>query len=1300
MKHTVTILISTFLLMALPGLTAAQNGSFQPSDERSSFQERRKSILDANTLRASYHNYGFAGRTSEDNRDELFFEFPKNTNRRYLFFKSVFTGAEVQNQQTGETMQIVVAPNFRTNPQDGSSWAKNPVFGYFNENSDELARSDRGPESPVENTWPPFWPDKMEDPVDPGWPNQWNGFFGKDIFNADQEFYYRSGDDLYTRFSQDGRFLPDSNDPSRGGLGLIMDTRVLAWTQNLISSVHFNIFEIRNDSEHDFDKVSFMLWTADWLGTPSNDRPFFDQERSIAFYTDTRPTQSPPEFDNTTLGVAGIRFLETPGNAVDGIDNNGDSDFYNAGGSRFRSINADLYGMLIESGGGFIDTRATLADEVVPPFTENDFLERQLSPGDPIVLIDGNSDRILLRYPPAEAGDVTVITQGREFLLPAGGLTVREDTAQARNFNLLDDDLDGLIDENQPSHLTLGTFRDGVVDVRPVRYINYRWSGYYQGHNGFPGFAQDANFGWAENENGEWEPVDTRRIQRGLIIPDSWIEQRMQEETAFADLINDTQESLRELYSRQPATPIFPESFFDRYFQNRFTSAPMIDESREDFFDNNQDWELADDVGIDGSEGSGARGEADGRPSSGAFTPFPGEPNIDKTDVQETDAIGITSATIAAAGALGGGRTFLPDATIWRRHMVPGAFDLLTIAEAEGQDSDQFLTSGFFPLNSGSTERFAVAITVGQTGTPTNTADLDLVTSQLESAFRAFDANYQFAIAPPPPALTAIPGNGRVTLYWDDEAEEVFDRFLERIGANPRNFEGYRIYRTTDPALADARRITDGRGNLQFLAPIAQFDLDNGIKGNHPIDISGVEFFLGEDTGIRRSYIDTDIINGRTYFYVVTAYNSGAASAGIAPSESPISLSQNPDGSFTFGSNVKRVIPSGQSAGYVGPAPLEPQRISGEATGSVFTDIIDPDRLKPDNLYRLTFTSEEVTENGDTFDRTTGYSLQNVTEGVAVFENRTDFNGESIVVDGVQLTVINDDGREQNSTASLTAQQWRADDGSEPDAIFRSESINPDHRSFLFEFDPALPPVQSEAITLEEGEEKLEIAAQSVNLRLRDAATGQPVAFAFRPSKIVAEKGVLHAGGMAAFYNPDENETYADILYILDENGEVTWQLNLEPYAHHKVFEMDAGASFVLQNNRQFNEDDVFEFFIDSSIHLPTVDADVARAGLDNIRVVPNPYVVTNVTEPRPTGANPRLRQLHFTNLPAQCTIRIFTVSGRLVQTLHVDNDIDNGRFIWDMLTKDNLDISFGVYLYHVTAPGVGETTGRFAVIK
>jgi len=52
------------------------------------------------------------------------------------------------------------------------------------------------------------------------------------------------------------------------------------------------------------------------------------------------------------------------------------------------------------------------------------------------------------------------------------------------------------------------------------------------------------------------------------------------------------------------------------------------------------------------------------------------------------------------------------------------------------------------------------------------------------------------------------------------------------------------------------------------------------------------------------------------------------------------------------------------------------------------------------------------------------------------------------------------------------------------------------------------------------------------------------------------------------------------------------------------------------------------------------------------------------------------------------------------VQTIEHYATIDNGLETWDLLTKDNLSVSYGVYIYHVEAPGIGEHIGKFALIK
>ncbi len=108
-----------------------------------------------------------------------------------------------------------------------------------------------------------------------------------------------------------------------------------------------------------------------------------------------------------------------------------------------------------------------------------------------------------------------------------------------------------------------------------------------------------------------------------------------------------------------------------------------------------------------------------------------------------------------------------------------------------------------------------------------------------------------------------------------------------------------------------------------------------------------------------------------------------------------------------------------------------------------------------------------------------------------------------------------------------------------------------------------------------------------------------------------------------------------------------------------------------------------------------------AKAALKNIAVVPNPYVVAASWEPRHiynSGRGPR--KIDFINLPAKCTIKIFTLAGYLVDIIEHNSLYENGSHSWDLLSKDGLEISYGIYLYHIDAGDIGETTGKFAVIK
>ena len=59
-------------------------------------------------------------------------------------------------------------------------------------------------------------------------------------------------------------------------------------------------------------------------------------------------------------------------------------------------------------------------------------------------------------------------------------------------------------------------------------------------------------------------------------------------------------------------------------------------------------------------------------------------------------------------------------------------------------------------------------------------------------------------------------------------------------------------------------------------------------------------------------------------------------------------------------------------------------------------------------------------------------------------------------------------------------------------------------------------------------------------------------------------------------------------------------------------------------------------------------------------------------------------RKIMFTHLPSMCTIKIFTVSGVLVDVINVNNGYDDGIAYWDLLSNEGLQVAAGMYIYHV----------------
>ena len=92
---------------------------------------------------------------------------------------------------------------------------------------------------------------------------------------------------------------------------------------------------------------------------------------------------------------------------------------------------------------------------------------------------------------------------------------------------------------------------------------------------------------------------------------------------------------------------------------------------------------------------------------------------------------------------------------------------------------------------------------------------------------------------------------------------------------------------------------------------------------------------------------------------------------------------------------------------------------------------------------------------------------------------------------------------------------------------------------------------------------------------------------------------------------------------------------------------------------------------------------------LKMINVVPNPYYA--FSEYERTRLDTRVK---ITNLPERCTVRIYTVNGKLVRTFKKDSPVTS--LDWDLNNYKGIPVAGGVYLIHVEVPEVGEVILKF----
>ena len=691
--------------------------------------------------------------------------------------------------------------------------------------------------------------------------------------------------------------------------------------------------------------------------------------------------------------------------------------------------------------------------------------------------------------------------------------------------------------------------------------------------------------------------------------------------------------------------------------------------------DEDLDWNVElHDVGADGVAETNDTGEGDGMPTLG-------EPNFDKTDLHESDQIGLTGFKMnrIKAGVGNPDQTtdnvlFYTDSQNWPARLydkfsATNPLDRFDAPLAANYNLGFLFASGPFVLEAGKTERFSLALAYG--------GDLPELRRTVRTVQKIYNANYQFATPPPAPIVSAEAGDGYVRLSWGDISERSADPVT---GDN--DFEGYRVYRSTDPEFRDPKVISNGTGSgpIGNGRPIAQFDAADGKTGFSTQVVEGVAYYLGNDSGITHSFTDSTVTNGQLYYYAVTSYDFGSDSLEFYPSENSIPVSRTPRGGTILPLHVAAARPEPRALGWKPAEVSDLAHVMGGGTGTVDLEVTNSDVVPEGHLLALTF-SVPAPESL----RATTYSLRDSTAHRTLFRTGRDLLGRGTGPVGAGVLPIVSTPRSVRVDAahsgftpeSTTDTKLKVAYQPVLDPNLKREGYPDDIR---IEFSNAVVDSGLDLFPVPPAPAKFRVFAET-------SEGDKQLDFRFRDNDA--------DGTLSRLDEFVDIVTYSDALPGIPG---ITWRVQVDTLGQGglPLRPPAEGDVYRLALTVPFSSEDVFTFTTAGSF----VDEAAAREADLKPYVVPNPYVAAASFEPERFAVSGRgERRIEFRGLPRNCTIRIYTVKGELVQTLQHDGS-DRGMVPWNLRTKDNLDVAPGLYVFHVDGGKVGTSIGKFAIIK
>ncbi len=559
------------------------------------------------------------------------------------------------------------------------------------------------------------------------------------------------------------------------------------------------------------------------------------------------------------------------------------------------------------------------------------------------------------------------------------------------------------------------------------------------------------------------------------------------------------------------------------------------------------------------------------------------------------------------------------------------------------------------PINwaSGDTLDFVFGIVVAE--------DFEKLKTSARIARKVVQNNYNRPEAPPSPNVTAVPGDNKITIYWDKSAEQTED-FITGYS----DFEGYKIYRTeTDPTNNDwGEPILDHDGNLINFIPVESCDLENGITGYEKVYPHQK---LGDDTGLIHTWVDTNVTNGKTYWYSVCAYDHGVLDDELYNPDGfpPAALKESPKGTNPNESlNLVKVIPGLHASNLQTPSLTIESTSQSAGNGPIQATVIDPYAITGHD-YLISFE-----------DTTYGFAVYNLydesTDKFIREKVRETDGGEGIFFDGIQLSVQRFDKLE---TLNEKTYWYKYETGDPSDCTWRifGDKLTWDPYPFAYE------------IYFIDGYETGAFTGKTAPFEIYNTVTEKKcqwdIYFNSKDDTTDAMKNTWTSGDLIYIWDEFLDTKKFTIVVRIFERSYATYEgiVNNPPVP---------GDAIHFEFQRPFRTGDQF------IIRTKSLDQESEQPRtLSDIKVVPNPFIVHSGLELSSSEA-----KIQFINLPSECTIHIFSMAGDQVRTLH-HNDQTDFEF-WDLLNYSNLRVSFGLYIFVVETPDGKSTKGKFAILR